>query len=121
MRQHLTAVGRQLSSSFWRQAAGAQCTCSFATNPAATSPPQHSGGDTVDVPAGHENSDMRNSICNISLNRRRDISLRTDIKLFCDRDDKPIDLRELLRNKNLDEVLLCESHPSSLLYMINSA
>ena len=58
----------------------------------------------VDVPAGHENSDMRSNICNISLNRRRDISLRTDINLFCDREDKPINLKDLLRTKKLDEV-----------------
>ncbi|KAK9808446.1 hypothetical protein WJX73_006661 [Symbiochloris irregularis] len=57
----------------------------------------------VDIPAGHENSDMRPNACNISLNRRRDISLRTDIKLFCSRDDEPMNLKELLRNKDLEE------------------
>eukprot|EP01025_Chloroclados_australasicus_P061733 TRINITY_DN8113_c0_g5_i1.p1 TRINITY_DN8113_c0_g5~~TRINITY_DN8113_c0_g5_i1.p1 ORF type:complete len:211 (+),score=14.95 TRINITY_DN8113_c0_g5_i1:344-976(+) len=37
---------------------------------------------TENVPAGHHNSDLSNSVCHIGLNRRRDITLRSDIKVF---------------------------------------
>lgn len=38
---------------------------------------------THDVPAGHHGSDLTSSACNISLNRRRDITLRQDIRVQC--------------------------------------
>lgn len=33
------------------------------------------------VPAGHRSSDLRQEVCNIGLNRRRDLTLRGDIKV----------------------------------------
>lgn len=38
--------------------------------------------EKCDVPAGHQNSDLRKSVCHIGLNRRRDLSLREDLCLF---------------------------------------
>jgi hypothetical protein len=39
---------------------------------------------TENLPAGHHNSDLSSTACNIGLNRRRDISLRQDITVFLD-------------------------------------
>lgn len=36
---------------------------------------------THDVPAGHKGSDLSDSVCNISLQRMRDLTLREDLKL----------------------------------------
>jgi hypothetical protein len=36
---------------------------------------------TQNVPAGHHNSDLSSAVCNIGLNRRRDITLRQDIEV----------------------------------------
>ncbi|CAL8468442.1 g7982 [Coccomyxa elongata] len=33
------------------------------------------------IPAGHRSSDLRQEVCNIGLNRRRDLTLRGDIKV----------------------------------------
>ena len=38
--------------------------------------------EKCDVPAGHQNSDLRSVACHIGLNRRRDLSLREDLCLF---------------------------------------
>lgn len=38
--------------------------------------------EKCDIPAGHQNSDLRNVVCHIGLNRRRDLSLREDLCLF---------------------------------------
>lgn len=38
--------------------------------------------EKCDIPAGHQNSDLRNVTCHIGLNRRRDLSLREDLCLF---------------------------------------
>ena len=38
--------------------------------------------EKCDVPAGHQNSDLRKSVCHIGLNRRRDLSLREALCLF---------------------------------------
>lgn len=111
MRAQLSILARRLnaSASAWRGGATAgsqQQNTAFGSSAKAEAvnaePPQTMAN--VDIPAGHENSDMRPNACNISLNRRRDISLRTDIKLFCSRDDEPMNLKELLRTKDLDEV-----------------
>lgn len=37
--------------------------------------------DYSNVPLGHLNSDLSSEACNISLNRRRDLSLRQDVFL----------------------------------------
>ena len=98
--QRLGLLGKGLSATFWHQAAGAQCACSFSATALVAHPPQTAA---CDVPAGHENSDLRNSVCNISLNRRRDISLRSDVKFF-NKDDEAVDLKKLLRGKSHSEV-----------------
>ena len=102
MRQQLGTVARRLtgSSSFY-QAGCAQCACSLTTTSFAALPPEAAA--VCDVPAGHEKSDMRNSICNISLNRRRDISLRNDVKLYTT-DKECVDLRGLLRGDQIADV-----------------
>lgn len=41
-----------------------------------------SRSEKCDVPAGHQNSDLRSVACHIGLNRRRDLSLREDLCLF---------------------------------------
>ena len=33
------------------------------------------------IPAGHRNSDLREEVCNVGLNRRRELMMRGDIKL----------------------------------------
>lgn len=108
MRAQLSILARRLSASTsvtWRgAAAGSNQSFTSSARAEAENAEAPQTMANVDVPAGHENSDMRNNVCNISLNRRRDISLRTDVNLFCNRDDEPINLKELLRTKNLDEV-----------------
>lgn len=61
--QHLSVLGRSL-------------TCS----PVALG--EHARCEKTDVPAGHQNSDLRKQVCHIGLNRRRDLSLREDLCLF---------------------------------------
>ena len=53
------------------------------------------GPENYDIPAGHSESDMRDTSCNISLNRRRDLSLRSDIRLH--NNDGDHTLRDLFR------------------------
>ena len=101
MRRQLAPLVQRLSALSWHQAGSAPCTCSFSASALVAQAPQSA---VCEVPAGHENSDLRNSICNISLNRRRDISLRSDIKLW-KQDDECMDLRQLLRGKEIAEVL----------------
>jgi hypothetical protein len=50
----------------------------FAAAPAAAAPrpPRR------DVPEGHARSDLRPTSCHIGLNRRRDLTLRADVKLY---------------------------------------
>ena len=64
-----------------RLAQGAQSSCAakaFTTElPAA---PQ-SARCFTSIPAGHRNSDLREEVCNVGLNRRRDLIMRGDIKL----------------------------------------
>ena len=33
------------------------------------------------IPAGHRNSDLREEVCNVGLNRRRDLMMRGDIQV----------------------------------------
>ena len=47
------------------------------------------------IPAGHRNSDLREEVCNVGLNRRRDLMMRGDIKLDTTAGTKT--LRELLK------------------------
>lgn len=42
------------------------------------------GPSTANVPAGHHNSDLSSVTCNIGLGRRRDLTLRQDLKLHED-------------------------------------
>ena len=54
---------------------------------------------TQNVPAGHHTSDLSSAACNISLSRRRDITLRQDLKPFVD--GKPSTLGELFKVREL--------------------
>ena len=47
------------------------------------------------IPAGHRNSDLREEVCNVGLNRRRDLMMRGDIKMDTTAGTKT--LRELLK------------------------
>ena len=38
----------------------------------------------MNVPTGHHNSDLSSAACNIGLSRRRDITLRQDLKPYVD-------------------------------------
>lgn len=53
--------------------------------------------DPYSVPAGHQNSDLGSIACNISLNRRRDLTLREDLKVVSD--GKPATLASVMRGK----------------------
>lgn len=59
---------------------------------------RHSTTSTQNVPAGHHSSDLSSSACNIGLNRRRDITLRQDIRVHCD--GKPVALSELFKDRD---------------------
>lgn len=54
---------------------------------------------TQNVPAGHHNSDLSSAACNISLSRRRDITLRQDLKPLVD--GKPTALGSLFKVQRL--------------------
>ena len=64
-------------SGLFRTSRGASAVRVFASE-AATSKQNY---DPYEVPAGHQNSDLSDVACNISLNRRRDLSLRQDLKV----------------------------------------
>eukprot|EP00892_Ulva_mutabilis_P005338 jgi/Ulvmu1/3176/UM015_0217.1 len=53
---------------------------------------------TQNVPAGHHTSDLSSTACNISLNRRRDITLRQDIRVQYD--GKTVALPELFKDRD---------------------
>lgn len=48
---------------------------------------------TYDVPEGHHNSDLSNTACNIGLGRRRDLTMRQDLRLWDG--DKPLTLAQV--------------------------
>lgn len=95
--RHFSGMTRRLAGLASQQRGPALCSCSITTSAATAELPQSAAAS--DVPAGHEKSDLRPSISNISLNRRRDISLRNDIKFYSGKDE-PLSLRELLRAKS---------------------
>ena len=47
------------------------------------------------LPAGHENSDLRDVMCNIRLSRMRDITLRRDVSLY--EEGKPVTLASIFK------------------------
>jgi hypothetical protein len=47
------------------------------------------------VPEGHQNSDLSSEACHIGLSRRKDLTLRQDIRLMAD--GEPKSLAELLK------------------------
>lgn len=100
--RHFSGMTRRLAGLASQQTGPALCSCSITTSAATAELPQSAAAS--DVPAGHEKSDLRPSISNISLNRRRDISLRNDIKFYSGKDE-PLSLRELLRAKSHAEVI----------------
>ena len=63
----------------------------------------------TDIPAGHRNSDLGSSACNIGLNRRRDLSLRADIKLYTS--EKELSLQDVFRVGH--PRILVQSHPKA--------
>ena len=54
---------------------------SFASSAAAT-PEYELAPRPYDVPEGHAKSDLSPHVCNIGLNRRRDLTLRADVMLY---------------------------------------
>lgn len=52
---------------------------------------------TYEVPAGHASSDLSAIACNISLNRRRDLTLRQDLTVFLDGEQRT--LADVMRGK----------------------
>jgi hypothetical protein len=48
---------------------------------------------TYNVPEGHHNSDLSNTACHIGLGRRRDLTMRQDLRLWDG--DKPLSLAEV--------------------------
>ncbi len=68
-------------SSLLRASGSASGIRAFATQ-AAAAPQQPQKYDSYSVPAGHQNSDLDSVACNISLNRRRDLTLRQDLYVF---------------------------------------
>ena len=81
MQQQYTALLR--ASAVLRSSQPAFTSRLFASS-AASQPQQAQNYDSYSVPAGHQNSDLGSIACNISLNRRRDLTLREDLKVFAD-------------------------------------
>jgi peroxiredoxin len=94
MQQQYTALLR--ASSVLRSSQPAFTSRLFASS-AASQPQQAQNYDSYSVPAGHQNSDLGSIACNISLNRRRDLTLREDLKVFAD--GKETTLAALMRGK----------------------
>lgn len=65
----------------------------------ALGPPQRLAS-TVNVPAGHHNSDLSSAACNIGLSRRRDITLRQDLKPYVD--GKPAILADVFKVRSCE-------------------
>jgi peroxiredoxin len=63
---------------------------------AATAPPAQKY-DSYSVPAGHQNSDLDSVACNISLNRRRDLTLRQDLHVI--EDGKKATIADVMRGQ----------------------
>eukprot|EP00884_Botryococcus_braunii_P022488 jgi/Botrbrau1/8923/Bobra.0148s0036.1 len=76
---------RAIRESAWRSV-GLSCTRCFAAAPQAATP----DSPTFEVPAGHAKSDLSSTACNIGLNRRRDLTMRQDIRVFVDGTAKSI-------------------------------
>lgn len=85
MLQRCRGAARLLTN---RSAGGAH---SFAASSATAAQPQA----TYDVPAGHASSDLSDVACNLSLSRRRDLTLRQD--LYLTQDGKTVSVADLLR------------------------
>lgn len=66
---------------------------SFAASSTSAAQPQA----TYDVPAGHASSDLSDIACNLSLSRRRDLTLRQD--LYLTQDGKTVSIADLLKDK----------------------
>lgn len=81
MQQQCAAFGRL--SVLLRASSSASGCRAFATQ-AAPAPQEGHKYDTYSVPAGHQNSDLDSIACNISLNRRRDLTLRRDLHVVED-------------------------------------
>lgn len=81
-----------------RCASGARCFASTAS----TQTQQTHKYDPYSVPAGHQNSDLGSIACNISLNRRRDLTLREDLKVVSD--GKPATLASVMRVRTASRV-----------------
>jgi len=50
---------------------------------------------TYNVPEGHHNSDLSSTACHIGLGRRRDLTMRQDLRLWDG--DKPLTLAEVFQ------------------------
>lgn len=79
MQQQCAALGR---FSYLLRASGSASGIRAFASQAATAPQQPQKYDSYSVPAGHQNSDLESVACNISLNRRRDLTLRQDLHVF---------------------------------------
>lgn len=66
---------------------------------------------TQNVPAGHHNSDLSSTACNISLGRRRDISLRQDLTVHVD--GKPAKLSDVFKVRHCASLRAASRSPST--------
>ena len=64
-----------------RLAQGARSACAAKAFTTELPPALQSGRCFTSIPAGHRNSDLREEVCNVGLNRRRDLMMRGDIQL----------------------------------------
>lgn len=60
---------------------------------------------TYNVPEGHHNSDLSNTACNIGLGRRRDLTMRQDLRLWDG--DKPLTLAQVFHVSAVCAVWFC--------------
>lgn len=63
---------------------------------------------TYHVPAGHANSDLSDVACNLSLSRRRDLTLRQDLRVV--EDGKSATIADILKVVLGAIVLLCSGY-----------
>ena len=75
-----TTNSSSLSSVFVEAASSTSST--FSTRSFASSPEYELAPRPYDVPEGHAKSDLSPHVCNIGLNRRRDLTLRADVLLY---------------------------------------
>lgn len=87
----LAAQSYRYSQALWTQ----QCSFAAAASGASSNTATSTTKSTYNVPEGHHNSDLSSTACHIGLGRRRDLTMRQDLRLWDG--DKPLTLAEVFQ------------------------